>query len=353
MRGLRSEEEIISHWNGRVDQPVVSICCTTYNHERYIEDSLKGFLAQRTGFPFEIIIHDDCSTDDTGNVISKYAKKYPRIIKTIFQDENQYSQGKRTSFIAINEAKGNFISICEGDDYWISTSKLQVQVDLLEGNPSLSICFHPAKTLSGVDGKVSDGYGYCGDSVKTIPCRDIILKGGGYMPAASIMFRAKVIEDLKIKAPLFLVFNMTHFFYQIFGSLEGGALYCPISMSVYRSMHEGSWSLKVQQDSSFCIQAAEKYVESVISANKISGHIYDKEFERKVRRRILIVLNDLSLPVGSRGGFYKKYKMNVGLFWRCIWFLVFRWRIIHTFVSRVRSVFDVKAVGRCFGRKNR
>jgi len=75
-------------------KPLVSICCITYNHEKYIGDAIESFLMQETDFPFEIIIHDDASTDATADIVREYEKKYPDVIKPIYQTENQYSKGK-------------------------------------------------------------------------------------------------------------------------------------------------------------------------------------------------------------------------------------------------------------------
>ncbi len=114
-------------------EPLVSIDCITYNHEIYIRDALEGFLMQKTDFTFEVLIHDDASTDKTVNIIQKYENKYPDIIKPIYQKENQFSKGidviKQFQY---PRARGKYIAICEGDDYWTDPYKLQKQVDFLE-----------------------------------------------------------------------------------------------------------------------------------------------------------------------------------------------------------------------------
>lgn len=118
-----------------MSQPIVSICCITYNHERYIQQCLEGFLIQKTNFPFEVLIHDDASTDKTAEILREYEAKHPHIIKPIYQKENQYSKGIQIS-ASFNwpRANGKYIAICEGDDYWIDPFKLQKQVDFLEKN---------------------------------------------------------------------------------------------------------------------------------------------------------------------------------------------------------------------------
>lgn len=112
---------------------VVSINCVTYNHEAYVEQALNGMLMQKTDFRYEILIHDDASTDKTQEIIKDYVKRYPDIIKPIFQTENKYSKGVPISFIYnFTRAKGKYIALCEGDDYWTDPFKLQKQVDFLE-----------------------------------------------------------------------------------------------------------------------------------------------------------------------------------------------------------------------------
>lgn len=97
----------------------VSIICITYNHENYIEDAIKGFLMQETSFSYEILIHDDASTDHTVQIIQKYVKQYPSLIRPIYQSENQYSKGINIlSEYIYPQAKGKYIALCEGDDYW-------------------------------------------------------------------------------------------------------------------------------------------------------------------------------------------------------------------------------------------
>jgi len=118
---------------------IVSICCATYNHQKYIRDAIEGFLMQKTTFPFEILIHDDASTDGTADIIREYEAKYPDIIKPIYQRENQYSKGIKISQVyQFPRAQGKYIALCEGDDYWIDPHKLQKQVDYLERNPNVS-----------------------------------------------------------------------------------------------------------------------------------------------------------------------------------------------------------------------
>ncbi|MGO5174448.1 glycosyltransferase family 2 protein [Ruminococcus sp. LCP21S3_E8] len=120
---------------------MVSVLCLAYNHEKYIRQCLDGFVMQKTNFKFEVIIHDDASTDNTANIIREYEEKYPEIIKPIYQKENQYS--KKVLILkeySLPKSKGKYIAICEGDDFWTDDHKLQKQVDALENNPNCKCC---------------------------------------------------------------------------------------------------------------------------------------------------------------------------------------------------------------------
>lgn len=128
---------------------LVSICCITYNHAPYIRQCLDGFIMQKTNFKFEILIHDDASTDGTADIIREYEAKYPDIFRPIYQTENQYSKGKNIS-ATYNwpRAVGKYIAQCEGDDYWTDPLKLQKQVDYLEMHSDCVLCFTNADVKS-------------------------------------------------------------------------------------------------------------------------------------------------------------------------------------------------------------
>lgn len=122
---------------------LVSISCITYNHAPYIRECLDGFMMQQTNFPFEVLIHDDASTDGTTEIIKEYEAKYPNIIKPLYEEENQWVKGRRGSAVFnFPRAQGKYIALCEGDDYWTDPLKLQKQVDFLESHPDYVMCTH-------------------------------------------------------------------------------------------------------------------------------------------------------------------------------------------------------------------
>ena len=145
-------------------KPLLSICCTTYNQEKYIAQTLDGFLLQKTNFPIEIIVHDDASTDGTQQIIKEYAEKDSRI-KLILQTENKYSQNiSPWACYCFPAAEGKYIALCEGDDYWVDALKLQKQVDSLESNPDYSIAWTNYSNLKNGEITVND-FGYTKDLV--------------------------------------------------------------------------------------------------------------------------------------------------------------------------------------------
>jgi glycosyltransferase involved in cell wall biosynthesis len=135
------------------DNILVSIICNTYNHENYIADAIEGFLMQKTDFHYEILIHDDASTDKTADIIREYEKRHPDLIKPIYQTENQYSRGVKVGRLNRERAIGKYIAVCEGDDYWIDPQKLQKQVKYMESHPECSLCFHNAEVVDTIGKK--------------------------------------------------------------------------------------------------------------------------------------------------------------------------------------------------------
>ena len=144
---------------------IVSICCITYNHAPFIRKALDGFLMQQPpscvpqGAKMsdwcEILIHDDCSTDGTTELIKEYASQYPDLIFPLYETENQYSRGRYSEIDMYNyqRAKGKYIAYCEGDDYWTDPNKLMRQVDFMESNPEYSICMHGCSIYDVRNGK--------------------------------------------------------------------------------------------------------------------------------------------------------------------------------------------------------
>ena len=123
-----------------MDEIVVSVICMAYNHEAWIRDALEGIVTQQAPFRFEVLVHDDASTDGTVEIIRDYQARYPDLIVPVFQRENQYSRGEPVMqrFVA-PLVRGRYVALCEGDDYWTDPFKLAKQVAALEARPEVDI----------------------------------------------------------------------------------------------------------------------------------------------------------------------------------------------------------------------
>lgn len=187
MKYLKPEEVIRENWSGS-NLPEVSICCATYNHEANIEETILGFLNQQTNFPYEILIHDDASTDNTAKIIRYYEKNYPNIIKGIYQTENQFSQGRLINpNFNFNRAKSKYIAWCDGDDLWTNNSKLQFQKDFLDENKEFALIGHNMIQDNLSEDK-KDKLQVLDKSINIFSKKEL-MKGQSYFPTSSLMFR--------------------------------------------------------------------------------------------------------------------------------------------------------------------
>ena len=229
------------------DKPVlVSVYCMTYNHVGYIRDALEGFVRQKTDFPFEVIVHDDASTDGTADIIREYEKKYPDIIRPIYQTENQYSKGINPYLAYIfPRLRGKYVAVCEGDDYWTDPEKLQRQVDVLEEHPSCAACVHQTRVHDCRNGREWDLSILAQDG--PVAFADVLSKVNRIYHISSLMFRWAPEKEL----PAFMdkLGEVGDYPLSIFLALEGGIYYLNRTMSVYRWYSSpASWTCRVTTD---------------------------------------------------------------------------------------------------------
>ena len=135
--------------------PKLSVILITYNHEKYIEKALDSVLSQVTDFPFEIVIGDDCSPDDTKNIIREYRDKYPDIIRIVHREKNT---GRPTLNVdeTTMKCRGDYLAYLEGDDYWTDSDKLQKQMDFLNEHPEYIACTHSHKMIDDNGNDITD-----------------------------------------------------------------------------------------------------------------------------------------------------------------------------------------------------
>lgn len=231
------------------EQIMVSINCITYNQEKYISKTIEGFLMQDTKFPFEILIHDDASTDNTPNIVKMYEKQYPDKIRCIFQTENQYSKGVHVHVLNGQRARGKYMAFCEGDDYWTDPLKLQKQIDFMENNIQYSLCTHSAITVD-VEGNKLDKIIRPNEGDRDFTIEEVILGDGGLFPSNSMLFKTQLFKELPAFCDNCPVGDYP---LVIFLALKGKVHYIDCEMSAYRVDTYGSWSQKMKKDMSYFI----------------------------------------------------------------------------------------------------
>ncbi len=256
----------------------VSILCLVYNHEKYLRQTLDGFVSQKTNFKYEVLIHDDASKDASAKIITEYAEKYPELIRPILQTENQHSQGIKIFVTHVNHLiRGEYVAFCEGDDFWTDPDKLQKQYDVMEANPDCSMCVHKIRQVNE-DGTLTDQYR---------PSKP--LEEGRYdvqkfldvqriypFHTASFFMRSRLWLRLSDDPPAFKkaadVGDEPMLLYMV---AQGNLYYIPECMSAYRMFSIGSWSAANKRNPERRIRHAEKMYEMMRLYDEYTEHRYD------------------------------------------------------------------------------
>lgn len=277
---------------------LVSVSCLAYNHEKFIEKAIESFLMQKVNFKYEIIIHDDASTDRTTEIIKKYEEKYPEIIKPIYQKENQYSKKdvSITKDFILPKTQGKYIAFCEGDDFWTDENKLQKQVEYMERNPECGLCFH---TVDIYDDKKKEIIGkiktYEKSQISTTD--DIILGDGDFMGTNSIFCRrvhAVELPKFYRDAPV------GDYPMQIFFSMNNYAYFMEETMSAYRVNTGTSWTSRIEKNYSKKMQMIQRIINMLEEVDSYSKGKYHKAITRMISKksfdilRYNLIINELS-----------------------------------------------------------
>jgi len=259
------------------DNIMVSILCLAYNHEKFIRKALEGFVMQKTNFKFEVLIHDDASTDKTADIIREFEAKYPDIIKPIYQTENQFS--KKTGIMKTFQyprAKGKYIAFCEGDDSWIDEYKLQKQIDFMEVNENCVMTCHNSIKVNHETGEEhienpieKTGYATAYDIITD--------KKGMWIATASIVFRRNLIDTYPSFFQKLPIGDMPLRWYLF---AMGDVYYFEDVMSVYNYRIPGSWSATRST-----IFELEKYLDYYNEYNRFTNYKYDKYVKEEIVKR--------------------------------------------------------------------
>lgn len=225
------------------DTPLVSVVMITYGHENYIRQAIEGVLMQECDFEVELIVANDSSPDQTDVVIQNILGNHPRAswIKYIKHERNL---GMMPNFIfAMQQCAGEYIALCEGDDYWTDSLKLQKQVDFLETNPEYVLCFHQVSILK-TNGKIVDDFiAKVPENYQTI---ETLARLGNYIHTLSVVFR-NVINEFPFE---FKHSPIGDYFLYLMLAKHGKLKYFEDKMAIYRhgvGVYSGNLNVKILQ----------------------------------------------------------------------------------------------------------
>lgn len=214
----------------------VSVCMITYNHERFVRQAIENVLTQEVDFEYELVIGEDCSTDGTRQIVVEYARKHPERIRPLLHDHNLGLMGKG-NFLAVYKAcSGQYVAMCEGDDYWTDPHKLQKQVDFLEAHPECSMCFHNVEVI--YEDQSQAPRNYCPSGQKQISGLEDILKWN-FIPTCSAMYRQRIARELP---DWFYLVRMGDWPLNLLYAEHGKLGYINQVMGVYRLHPGAAWS---------------------------------------------------------------------------------------------------------------
>jgi glycosyltransferase involved in cell wall biosynthesis len=209
-----------------------------YNHAPYIREAVAGVVAQVTDFDVELLIGEDCSTDETLSTALELQARHPDVVRVITGSRNVGMAQNFRRLVAAS--RGAWIALCEADDYWTDPYKLTRQISALERLDDVDLSFHSCRPRVGTSEKLLRPM--CVGAARTTVIRAprVIRADGGYMPTASLVVRRTAVEAMP--AALYEVAPVLDYFIQVYGARRGGALYINRPMSVYRVGTGGSWS---------------------------------------------------------------------------------------------------------------
>lgn len=267
--------------------PVVSVLVVCYNHEQFLGQCLDSIVTQKTTFPFEVLIADDASNDSSPAIIQKYRAQYPHLITTALLHQERFGDFGKSNCISIEKkAKGKYINIIEGDDYWTDENKLQNQVDLLENHPETVICFHNAQ-ITYEDGKSKPHLVNLPNQKEHLTADDLIGENEiWFMATASVMFRHGLLHPFpdwfyKSKSgdiPRYILLTK-----------KGDIRYINKTMSVYRKHSAGISNSDHKNDADFLWNRIEMYQ----SIDQELDFKYHRKIQKNIARYFLMMANSI------------------------------------------------------------
>lgn len=218
-----------------MNKKVLTVITITYNQEKYIEKCIESIVMQKTNFDFELVISDDASSDKTRDIIKKYQKKYPNIIKPIFREKNL---GSMDNFIeTLNSVHTKYVALCDGDDFWTDENKLQKQVDFLEENKDYNICFHQTEVF--FEDKSKESFISPIECKETISFEDIAKEN--VIPANTVVYRWQFTKENSFKKAFPINIIPGDHYVHLMHAYNSKAKFIKEPMSKYRRHSSGIW----------------------------------------------------------------------------------------------------------------
>lgn len=333
-----AENEIMAHWKyGCIEKPIISCCCITFNQKDYIEEALNSMLIQETEYAFEIVIHDDLSTDGTREILEKYQEKFPNIIRPIYQNVNQWSLGNRIMPIVFKYAKGEYYALCEGDDYWTDKYKLQIQIDEMKKFSNCNISFHYGMIKYENNGNNETFCKHFNEN-KFFSTEEVISYAGPLMPTASICITKKFVKEVLNSTDNFFKKDITAFYIQVLASVDGNARYIDRSMCVYRRMGKGSWTESIYKNYRTHVKWIFKSINSIDKIKYLTNHKYDKNFTVLQNKYYMNLMYSPIVPIKKRNLFYRKYKKKLTFLNYILVTFVYRNNLIYQIGKKIKSL---------------
>ncbi len=264
--------------SGQPRRPKVSVLMITYNHAKFIRQAIESALMQVADFDYEIVIGDDCSTDGTTQILQEYQQGSPGRLRVLVRGQNLGLAGKNNFIHTLNECAGEYVALLEGDDFWTSPDKLQMQANFLDEHPEFSFCFHPVRVV--------DEKGMPADAVLDSPATKTVVALADiaeeyFIPTGSSMFRATILQR-----------GVPDWYYRQKGAdwtihillaehgpggrIEG-------IMSAYRVHADGLWS-KTPSD-----ERGLAYIQTYEAINRHLGFAYNRSIKRRISREWFIL----------------------------------------------------------------
>jgi glycosyltransferase involved in cell wall biosynthesis len=209
----------------------VSVLVVTYNHARFVRQALDSALAQRLPQPFEVLVSEDCSTDGTREIVEEYAKRHPHLVRLLLSERNLHSN--EVVARGVRTARGRYVAVLDGDDYWTSDDKVGAQVAFLDKRPDVTICFHNVQVVdehSQTTGRLWNAP----DQPEVSGLHELLR--GNFIATSSVVYRRAAVSEIPAWYGGF--FPVTDWPLHVLYAREGRIGYLDRTLGAYR-LHGG------------------------------------------------------------------------------------------------------------------